>query len=237
VLPEPALAACPVRFTGIGAAPSEPITSPERRANITRPIITAIDERRTTVVFDPARSIDDAPIAELVRLATRAPTSFNLQNWRFIVRTLEARARLRSIGWDQAKITEASVTFIVCGQLAEAQTLPDHLAPSVDAGVMPAPMVDGWVGGAASLYGRQPWCQRDQAVRRATFSAATLIFAAHAMGLGAGPMVGFDQDKVAAQFGLAENEIPVMPLAVGYPLPANRPQKPRRPLVEVLDLM
>ena len=102
---------------------------------------------------------------------------------------------------------------------------------------MPAPMVDGWVGGAASLYGRQPWCQRDQAVRRATFSAATLIFAAHAMGLGAGPMVGFDQDKVAAQFGLAENEIPVMLLAVSYPLPANRPQKPRRPLVEVLDLM
>jgi len=90
------LAACPVRFTGIGAAPSEPITSPERRANITRPIITAIDERRTTVVFDPARSIDDAPIAELVRLATRAPTSFNLQNWRFIaVRTLEHRQLVR----------------------------------------------------------------------------------------------------------------------------------------------
>ena len=67
------------------------------------------------------------------------------------------------------------------------------------------------------MYGRQPWCQHDQAVRRATFSAETPIFVAHAMGLGAGPMIGIDQDKVAAQFGLAENEIPVMPLAVGYP--------------------
>ena len=98
----------PGTFSVIGAAQNEPITSPERRATITRPIITAIDERRTTVVFDPARSIYDAPLAELVRLATRALTSFNLQNWRFIVRTLEARARLRSIGWDQAKITEVA---------------------------------------------------------------------------------------------------------------------------------
>jgi nitroreductase len=203
---------------------------------MTHPIITAIEERRTTVLFDPARRVSDEQIAELVRLATRAPTSFNLQNWRFIaVRTPEAKARLRAIGWDQAKITEAAVTFIVCGQLADAQTLPSRLAPFVDAGVMPAPMVDGWVGGAASLYEDQPWRQRDEAVRSATFGAATLILAAHAMGLGAGPMIGFDQDAVAAQFELADNEIPVMLLAVGHGLPGNWPKKPRRPLAEVLD--
>ena len=202
---------------------------------MTHPIITAIEERRTTVLFDPSHQLDDAQIGELVRLATRAPSSFNLQNWRFIaVRTPEAKAQLRAIAWDQAKITEAAVTFIVCGQLADAQTLPERLAPSVEAGIMPAPMVDGWVGGAASLYQDQAWRQRDEAVRSATFGASTMIYAAHALGLGAGPMIGFDQDAVAREFGLAANEIPVMLLAVGLGTSANWPQKPRRPLEQVL---
>lgn len=202
---------------------------------MTHPIITAIEERRTTVLFDPSHQLDDAQIGELVRLATRAPSSFNLQNWRFIaVRTPEAKAQLRAIAWDQAKITEAAVTFIVCGQLADAKTLPERLAPSVEAGIMPAPMVDGWVGGAASLYQDQAWRQRDEAVRSATFGASTMIYAAHALGLGAGPMIGFDQDAVAREFGLAANEIPVMLLAVGLGTAANWPQKPRRPLEQVL---
>lgn len=204
---------------------------------MTHPIITAIDERRTTVLFDSTRSLEDAQIHELVRLATRAPTSFNLQNWRFIaVRTAEAKARLRAIAWDQVKITDAAVTFIICGQLADEQTLPDRLAPMVEAGLMPEAMVAGWVKAAAGLYADQPWRQRDEAVRTATFGAATLIFAAHAMGLGAGPMIGFDQDAVASEFGLAPNEIPVMLLSVGFATSENWPQKPRRPMGEVLTL-
>lgn len=205
---------------------------------MTHPIITAIEERRTTVLFDPSRDISDEQVSELVRLATKAPTSFNLQNWRFIaVRTSESKARLRAIAWDQAKITESAVTFIVCGQMADEQTLPDRLAPAVEAGIMPAPMVEGWVGGAGSLYNGQAWRQRDEAVRTATFGASTLILAAHAMGLGAGPMIGFDEKAVASQFGLAADEIPVMLVSVGFGTPENWPQKPRRPLSQVLTVV
>lgn len=201
-------------------------------------IITAIEERRTTVLFDTARDISDEQVTELVRLATKAPTSFNLQNWRFIaVRTPDAKARLRAVAWNQAKITEAAVTFIIIGKMADEQTLPDRLAPAVEAGIMPAPMIDGWVAGAGSLYKDQPWRQRDEAVRTATFGAATMIFAAHAMGLGAGPMIGFDAEAVTREFALADDEIPVMLLSVGYGTPENWPQKPRRPLQHVLSFV
>ncbi|TRW14487.1 nitroreductase family protein [Glacieibacterium frigidum] len=201
-------------------------------------VITAIEERRTTVLFDTTRDIEDAQVTELVRLATRAPTSFNLQNWRFIaVRTPDAKARLRAVAWDQAKITEAAVTFIIIGTLADEQTLPARLAPAVEAGIMPAQMVDGWVGAAGSLYKDQPWRQRDEAVRTATLGATTLMLAAHGMGLGAGPMIGFDPEAVASEFGLANNEIPAMLVAVGYGTPENWPQKPRRPLEQVLSLV
>lgn len=102
---------------------------------------------------------------------------------------------------------------------------------------MPAPMVEGWVAGASSLYRDQAWRQRDEAVRSATFGATTMIFAAHALGLGAGPMIGFDQDAVAREFDLAANEIPVMLLAVGAGTPGNWPQKPLRPLDQVLSFV
>ncbi len=197
-----------------------------------------IEERRTTNLFDATRTISDAEIEQLVGLATTAPTSFNLQNWRFIaVRTPEDKARLRKISWEQAKVSEAAVTFIVCGQLADYTTIPERLAPVVGAGIMPAEMVPGWEGAAKSLYHEQPQRQRDEAVRTATFGASTLIYAAQAAGLGSAPMIGFDADAVAREFGLAADEVPVMLLAVGYALPANWPRKPRRPLAEVLQFV
>lgn len=205
---------------------------------MTNPIIDTITARRTINMFRPDRAIADAQIEELVRLATMAPTAFNLQNWRFIaVRTPSAKARLRAVAWDQAKITETAVTFIVCGQLADHTTIPARLQPTVDAGIMPSTMPPAWEAGAKSLYFEQPERQRDEAVRTATFGAGFMILAAEAMGLGSAPMIGFDAAAVAAQFDLAPNEVPVLLLAVGYPTDANWPQKPRRPLSEVLDII
>jgi hypothetical protein len=49
-------------------------------------------------------------------------------------------------------------------------------------------------------------------------------------------MIGFDAEAVASEFALAEDEVPVMLLSVGAALPENWPQKPRRPVDEVLRL-
>ena len=131
-----------------------------------------IEHRRTTNVFEPNHTISDEQIEHLVHLATRAPTSFNLQNWRFLaVRTPERKAKLRKLAYDQAKVSEAAVTFIVCGQLADYSALEGRLAPSADAGFMSPELVAGWVGAAKDLYDDKPEMQRDEAIRSATFGA------------------------------------------------------------------
>lgn len=80
-------------------------------------IIEAIKQRSSTNIFDASRGITDERIGELISLATLAPTAFNLQNWRFIaVRTVAEKIRLRKLAYDQAKVSDAAVTFIVCGQ-------------------------------------------------------------------------------------------------------------------------
>src|ERR1700738_2845692 len=92
-------------------------------------VIEAIERRRTTNLYDASKSIPDDKIRELVRLATFSPTSFHLQNWRFIaVRSREAKARLRAVAAGQPKVTEAAVTFIMVGELAVADVMADRLA-------------------------------------------------------------------------------------------------------------
>lgn len=202
---------------------------------MTNPVIETILSRSATKYYDATATLSDEQIRELVRIGASAPTSFHLQNWRFIaVRTPEAKARLLPIAWNQPAITDAAVTFVIVGQLADASTIPERLVPVVEAGIMPAHLVPEWELPARGLYDDQPQRQRDEAVRSATFGAAAIIYAARSLGLGSTPMIGFDADAVHREFGLAENEVPVMLLPVGAERPGNWPQKPRLPVADVL---
>jgi nitroreductase len=201
-------------------------------------VVECILSRTAAKYYDPSAALSDDQIRELVRIGTTAPTSFHLQNWRFIaVRTPKAKARLRPIAWNQPAITEAAVTFIVCGQLADSSVIPERLAPVVEAGIMPAKMVPEWEIPARGLYRDFPQRQRDEAVRTATFGAAAMVYVARSWGLGSTPMIGFDADAVHREFGLAEDEVPVMLLSIGPERPGNWPQKPRRPVADVLQLV
>jgi len=200
------------------------------------PAIALIERRMSVNLFDAGHTRADAKKRDLTRLATRAPTAYNLQNWRFVaVRTPEAKARLRSLAHGQAKVSDAAVTFIMCGVLPDHAAIPERLHPFVETGYMPSGMALGWQEGARAQYAN-PVTARDEAVRSASLGAATLMYAAGALGLASCPMVGFDAEGVAREFGLGPDEVPVMLVAVGRAAPGNWPQKPRRPLAEVLVL-
>ena len=206
------------------------------RLPATNAVIENILSRSAAKYYDPTAVLSDEQIRELVRIGTAAPTSFHLQNWRFIaVRTPDAKARLRPIAWNQPAIADAAVTFIVIGRLADSSTIPARLAPVVEAGIMPADMVPDWEIAARGLYLDQPQRQRDEAVRTATFGTAAIIYAARSLGLASTPMIGFDAEAVHREFGLTADEVPVMLLTVGPERPGNWPQKPRLPVVDVLD--
>lgn len=205
---------------------------------MTNPVIDCILSRSSAKYYDTAAGLSDDQIRELVRIGTTAPTSFHLQNWRFIaVRSPEAKARLRPIAWDQPAITEAAMTFIIVGQLADSSVIPARLAPLVEAGIMPAKMVPEWEIPARDLYMDYPQRRRDEAIRSGTFGAAAMIYAARSLGLGSTPMIGFDAEAVHRAFGLGSDEVPVMLLSVGKERPGNWPQKPRLPVADVLALV
>ena len=196
-----------------------------------------IRSRVSTNHFDPTHRLTPREIEELVDLAARAPTAFNLQNWRFIaVTSSEHKARLRRLAYDQAKVSEAAVTFIICGELPDAASLGPRLEPFVAKGHMPADVAAAWVAMAQQGF-VNPVAARDEAIRSASLAAATLMLAASSLGLASGPMIGFDAAGVAEAFGLGPDQIPALLLPVGRAAPGNWPQKPRRPVAEVLQIV
>ncbi len=213
------------------------MAGPKVKVVMTNSAISILERRVSANWFDPSHTLPLSEIEKLVYLATRAPTAYNLQNWRFIaVRTSTQKARLHRLAHHQAKVLDAAVTFIIIGVLPNHAVLPDRLRPSVEAGIMPADMVSEWQQGARLQYA-DPQTARDEALRSATFGASTLIYASAALGLASGPMVGFDAHGVRCEFGLALNEVPVLLVAVGRATTGNWPQKPRRPLDEILEIV
>ena len=72
---------------------------------MTSQINTLIEQRISANQFDPTKDLSAAQIKELVRLATRAPTAFNFQNWKFIaVQSKEAKERLKAVSYGQQKL-------------------------------------------------------------------------------------------------------------------------------------
>lgn len=80
--------------------------------------IEAIETRRAVKHFDPTHRMTDEEIARLIELAKLAPSSFNMQNYRFVlVSDPELRKQIRAVAWDQAQVTDASLLVILCADL------------------------------------------------------------------------------------------------------------------------
>jgi nitroreductase len=84
-----------------------------------KPLSDAIRQRRSTPSFLPD-PVPDQDVLQILDAGLQAPSGYNTQPWRFIVvRDPEQRARLREAGMNQARISEAPVVIVACGDAAQ----------------------------------------------------------------------------------------------------------------------
>ena len=194
-----------------------------------------IRQRISINKFDTTKSLSEDEIRELVSYATQSPSAYNIQHWRFIALVKqEDKERLKALAYKQQKGVDASVTFIVLGDLQGYEKLPEILAPLVESGQMSQEAVDKWATSSSKSYINNDRFARDEAIRSASMAAMTLMIAAQAKGLVSGPMIGFDAEAVKREFNIPDRYVPAMLLTVGYPAPGNSPRKPRLTADQVL---
>ena len=198
----------------------------------------SIKHRVSANAFDTTKPLSKAEIEELVSYALEAPSSFNIQHARFIavVDTVQ-KEKLKALSWNQQKVADAAVTFIILGDTLAHEKLPELMGRALQAGLIDQGVADWFVSGAAGFYSNYSNTQlvRDEVIRSASFAAMNLMLAADAKGLASGPMIGFDSAGVQKAFNIPERYVPVLTLAVGYAKEAgNWPRKPRLTVAETL---
>jgi nitroreductase len=195
-----------------------------------------IEKRISANKFDPTRTLSEAEIKELVFYATQAPSSYNIQHWRFVALTKrEDKERLKAVAYHQQKVVDAAVTFIVLGDLRGYEKLPEIVGQTLDAGLIDQKKAESWVKVATASYEKNDRFARDEAIRSGALAAMALMIAAEAKGLVSGPMIGFDPEGVKREFNISDRYVPALLLTVGHPAPGNGPRKPRLGVDEVLS--
>lgn len=198
------------------------------------PLLELIHHRATIETFDPARRLDEQQVRELVADAIRAPSSFNIQHWRFVaVRDEAGRRSLKEAAYGQEQVEQAGVTFIILGDLEGIEKLPGIMETAVEQGAIPEGKAAAWVRMTGQIYS-DPQMARDEAIRSCSLAAMLLMLAAEARGLATCALSGFDPARVKQRFDIAERYLPVLLLAVGHPVGDPPPRMPRLTVDEVL---
>ncbi len=183
--------------------------------------ISIFRERHSVRYFDPSHTLSEHEIKELLTLAGTAPSSWNLQHWKFVAFTdSAAKEKLFSIANSQKQVVNASVTIAILGDLQANRNVETVYRPIVQAGLEDAyagyasyPTLIGQIEGAYA--NATPTYRRDEAIRNASLAAMQLMLAARAKGLDSGPMVGFDADAFVKAFNVPTRYIPVLLVAIG----------------------
>jgi nitroreductase len=182
------------------------------------------DNRRSINFFDPEKDVSKTQLDEMIELASKTPSSFNLQPWNLLVlRDKENKETLKSLAWDQPKVVEAPVILIVLADKNGWQeghpTAEKNWQEMLDKGSMKPEQREWFFNAAKSLYDWSPDANIAFAAKNTGFFAMALMYAATSLGLETHPMDGFDHEGVRKSFNIPDNFwIPLL-LAVGYRKP------------------
>tara|TARA_B100000686_G_scaffold353600_1_gene459865 strand:+ start:2377 stop:2979 length:603 start_codon:yes stop_codon:yes gene_type:complete len=171
----------------------------------------AISSRRAIKFFDPNHRMSKEEIKKLMSLSLLAPTSFNIQNWRFVlVKDPELRCQIREASWDQSQVTDSSLLVILTADLQSWNKEPirywEGTPQSVQDFILPA--IEKYYSGHGQV-------QRDEGMRSCGIAAMALMLAAEEMGYSSCPMVGFDAKRVGKIINLPTDHVITMFVAIG----------------------
>jgi nitroreductase len=190
----------------------------------------AIRTRRAVKNFDASHQMSAAEEQKLFDLAQQAPSSFNIQHWRFVkVTDPDQRAKLRAAAWNQAQVTEASLMLVICADLKAWEKNPARYWENAPEDVQ------AYLSNAIlEFYRGREWLARDEAMRSVGLVAQTLMLSAKDMGYDSCPMIGCDIDAVAELVNLPDDHAIGMLLAIGKGITPARDKGGYLPLDEIL---
>ena len=192
--------------------------------------IDAIKQRRSVKNFDKNHTMSKDEINQLLELAILSPTSYNIQNWRFVTVTAQSiKDKLSELSHGQPQPSDASLVIVLCADLNSWDKNPERYWKNIAEEPRNA-----LVESLRNSYNGKLQQQRDEAMRSCGMAAQTIMLAAKSMGYDTCPMKGFDYEKVGELINLPDDHEIVMMVVVGKKTKDASPRGGQLPLSEVV---
>ena len=112
-----------------------------------------MEERKSVRKYNPDFKIPREEIEHILQQATSAPSSSNLQPWRFLViDDAEQKKELRIAGFNQEQIETSSAIIAVLGDTEMYKNAKQIYDANVDLGYMPREIADMMIANSEAMY-------------------------------------------------------------------------------------
>ncbi|MGW8427975.1 nitroreductase family protein [Peribacillus simplex] len=197
--------------------------------------ITVAKERRSVRQYDAEYVMTEEEIREILDIAIQAPSSSNLQPWRFLViQDKQTQQELLPIANNQQQVVDASAVIAVLADIEGYKNAERIYGELVNKGIMKNEIKEPYVASILHNYGN---FSAEKALSVAMIDGGLvsmqIMLAAKAKGYDTVPMGGFDEAKFVDAFNVPENFKPVMLISIGKGTKAGF-EKVRLPLDTVL---
>lgn len=175
--------------------------------------------RKSVKVYDETVTIDHEEMLDMLNKAITAPSSVNLQPWRFVVVESEAaKVKLRPmVRFNTKQVDTASAVVLIFADMQPQEHTEAIYDRAVTEGKMTQVVRDYQVPAIKNMYDAlSPATMREVVKMDASLAAMQLMLVARSHGYDTNPMSGFDPEEMAATFDLdPERYIPVLMVSIG----------------------
>ena len=175
--------------------------------------------RKSVRVYDETVKISHEEMLEMIQETTTAPSSVNMQPWRFVVAESEkAKAKLKPlIRFNTRQNDTSSAMVMIFGDMNCYEYGEEIYDQAVAEGKMPAEVRDQQLAAILPYYQNFTREQMNDVVKiDASLAAMQFMLVARSHGYETNPIGGFEADQLAEAFDLdKERYVPVMILSVG----------------------
>ncbi len=192
--------------------------------NITK----VLEQRYSTKVFDPTRSIDQETMKQVMSLLQNAPSSTNIQPWHFVIASSKegkrrvAKATQGLYHFNTQKVLDASAVVLFASRVTAEPEYMNHLIEKEDKDCRFTTLelkaqTYGGRGIFADLHKYEFKDQQHWLEKQLYLNGGCFLLGVAALGLDALPMEGCDTKILNEEFGLIEKGFTASFLvAIGY---------------------
>jgi len=178
-----------------------------------------VQDRRAIRTYDENVKISQEEMSDILTAATKAPSSVNLQPWRFVViESPEAKAKLAPLAkFNQQQVKTSSAVIAVFADMNNLDYLEEIYGKAVEHGLMPQEVKDQQVPSIRNLLSAiTEQANRETILIDSGLVSMQLMLTAKAYGYDTCPIGGYEKDQIAEAFDLDKDRyVPVMLISIG----------------------